>query len=77
MTKITIQLLEKGTDGLKSKLDTQTQDAVFLHLALTQQSSAPVEHSLMSKNRVSWDYFSFKKIFSLFEISFNAVWSPV
>ena len=37
MTKITIQLLEKGTDSLKSKLDTQTQDFQALKVRLEKK----------------------------------------
>ena len=37
MTKITIQLLEKGTDSLKSKLDTLTQDFQALKVRLEKK----------------------------------------
>ena len=37
MTKITIQLLEKGTDSFKSKLDTLTQDFQALKMRLKKE----------------------------------------
>ena len=37
MTKITIQLLEKGTDRFKSKLDTLTQDFQALKIRLEEE----------------------------------------
>ena len=57
MTKITIQLLEKGTDSFKSKLDTLTQD--FQALKMRLEKEEPIGRTSQDSGG-SWQRRDFK-----------------